>query len=71
MPRPTPTARDAPRAVVGVAFLRRGNRYADGPFGGLAWSAHMATAPTFGRRRMRRPSAPCAIPVLKVPYCNE
>jgi hypothetical protein len=62
--KPTPTARDVPRAAVGVASpmpmasLRR--RF----FWRAGLEAQTPTAPTFNGRRMRRPSAQRAIPVV-------
>jgi hypothetical protein len=52
--------------VVGVAILLRRQFYADGQFRGLPGPWPTPTAPTFGRRRRRWPSAYCAIPVMGV-----
>ena len=38
--------------------------YADGPFVGFLSSPCTLTAPTFGRRRIGRPSATCLFPVV-------
>ena len=41
-----------------------GVSYADGPFVGFPNSTCTPTAPTFGRRRIIRPSATCVFPVV-------
>jgi hypothetical protein len=50
--------------AVGVAILRRRQFYADGQFRRLPGPWPTPTAPMFGRRRRRWPSAYCAIPVV-------
>jgi hypothetical protein len=54
--------------AVGVAILRRRQFYADNQFCGLSGLWPTPTASTFGRRRRRRPSAYCAIPVVSQVY---
>jgi hypothetical protein len=64
----TPTARIRRGQSSAYGRLRRRQPYGDSCFGELSWRPPTPTAPTFGRRRMRWPSAPLAIPVVSLPY---
>ena len=57
----TPTGIDTPTGLLGEKCP-----YADGHPGGCPISVHTPTAPTFGRRRMKLPSASRRSPVVTV-----